>query len=191
MKIGFDEFWVNYPRKLEKKECKKEWAKIQPEHPVTGEEISEMGMVGFIVSAVQAQKLYRTKTPNKNHPDWIYPIRWLRRARWCDDIPSLSEQTRPSQVNLTKCACGALTEYTECESCYRNNSTWEDWNIYICYDVRPWKHKRVVVWKYMNWVKHNLKKTGDWKLPEESLDEWYTRCREKTLNSKWGKVIPQ
>lgn len=126
MKTGFNDFWPHYPKKIGKAQAKEKWAKMLSEHPVTGLEIAEKEMTEILIAAITAQKLYRKKTPEKKHPDWVYPERWIRYERWSDEIESISEGTKTTNVSRCECGQTATQQGGLCPRCWGRNHTDED-----------------------------------------------------------------
>lgn len=86
----FEEWWKLYPVKKEKQSCKLEYLKILKEQ---GKEFHNI-----LLTAINEQIDYRKRADAENEmrkndnkeliwlADWIYPIRWLKRRRWEDEI---------------------------------------------------------------------------------------------------------
>lgn len=72
-KVGFEDFWRAYPRRVAKKDALKAWQKISAEHH------------GRIMQAIEANK--RSEQWKKDGGQFIpYPATWLNGERWEDEI---------------------------------------------------------------------------------------------------------
>lgn len=73
-RASFDVFWSAYPKKRDKKEAEKLWAKLQP----------DKALVAIMVHAIEQAK--QTLDWRKERGQFIpYPTTWLNKRRWEDD----------------------------------------------------------------------------------------------------------
>jgi biotin operon repressor len=73
---AFDRFWSVYPKKVDKAEAQKVWAKLNPSKE----------LVEQIVAAVERQKLTR-QWLEENGRYVPNPTTWLNQQRWTDELP--------------------------------------------------------------------------------------------------------
>jgi len=82
---GFDEFWISYPRKVQKGEALKAWAKMKPD-------------LAEVLKALEWQK--RSPDWTKDDGQFIpYPASYLHGMRWTDEKPA----TQPQQRKFPSC----------------------------------------------------------------------------------------
>lgn len=99
----FQEFWLNYPRKLSKQDAKRVWAKIP---------IAELPAVMEGLERARHSDLWRERL--KEAPDGRYlpyPATWLRAGGWEDEyhITIPKQEQRPAQID--RCEVSGCTSY--------------------------------------------------------------------------------
>jgi len=80
---SFGRFWSAYPKKRDKKEAEKVWAKLQPDD----------ALVTVILNAIEQAK--QTPEWRKDRGQFIpYPTTWLNKRRWEDDysFPTIAQR---------------------------------------------------------------------------------------------------
>ena len=79
---GFDVFWNEYPKKVDKQNALKAWKKLKPDE----------AMLDKIISAIRSWK--DSEQWNKENGQYIpYPATWLNKRRWEDDLPEKKKQS--------------------------------------------------------------------------------------------------
>ena len=79
---GFDVFWNEYPKKVDKQNALKAWKKLKPDE----------AMLDKIISAIRSWK--DSEQWNKENGQYIpYPATWLNKRRWEDDLPGKKKQS--------------------------------------------------------------------------------------------------
>ena len=85
----FEIFWKAYPRGDEKKDAFGEWQKLNPD-----EKLRET-----ISNAVEQQK----KTGCLKDPQYApYAVRWLKKARWTDEVKGVDSPKKPTAAETLK-----------------------------------------------------------------------------------------
>ena len=76
--VGFEKFWIAYPRKVGKQLALKSWETLNPQN----------GQVELILQAVETQKTWHAWT--KDGGQFIpYPATWLNQRRWEDELVNI------------------------------------------------------------------------------------------------------
>ena len=83
----FDKFWLLYPIKREKKDVLVLWKKMLKSN--------KLPKVDILITAIQNQTEWRKNTTGEFRPDWKYPIRWLKKQCWEDEITQEPEIEAP------------------------------------------------------------------------------------------------
>ena len=83
----FDKFWLLYPIKREKKDVIVLWKKMLKSN--------KLPKVDILITAIQNQTEWRKNTTGEFRPDWKYPIRWLKKQCWEDEITQEPEIEAP------------------------------------------------------------------------------------------------
>jgi len=83
----FDKFWLLYPIKREKKDVIILWKKMLKSN--------KLPKVDILITAIQNQTEWRKNTTGEFRPDWKYPIRWLKKQCWEDEITQEPEIEAP------------------------------------------------------------------------------------------------
>ena len=83
----FDKFWLLYPIKREKKDVIVLWKKMLKSN--------KLPKVDILITAIQNQTEWRKNASGEFRPDWKYPIRWLKKQCWEDEITQEPEIEAP------------------------------------------------------------------------------------------------
>jgi len=83
----FDKFWLLYPIKREKKDVLVLWKKMLKSN--------KLPKVDILITAIQNQTEWRKNASGEFRPDWKYPIRWLKKQCWEDEITQEPEIEAP------------------------------------------------------------------------------------------------
>ena len=105
----FESFWKHYPKKVGKKAAFKEWRK---NHRPPLEELIRI-LMNQIKYKAEMKKMGKFEAP---FPD---PERWIKWARWEDEIPvTVGKPIQNAPIAMVKCSyCGVPYRVTEDHQC--------------------------------------------------------------------------
>lgn len=161
----FDRFWAAYPNKKSKGTARKAWDKIKPDEDLAWQ----------IVFAVDAQKKWRGREKKAGTfiPGWQYPATWLNAMAWLDELPSSQDIRARAQKGR------------RCDDCQ------EDASVYVGEKGYCARHYCQRFTDYREQLYEAAKRAHMLKRKDETLSDYYSRCREWSLTNKQkAKIKP-
>lgn len=157
----FDRFWQAYPNKKAKGAAKKSWDKIAPDDDLAFK----------IILAIDAQKRWRKRERDSNRfvPEWKHPATWLNQQCWLDEIPSASQVIQQSASRV-------------CNDCDKPAAIYVDQGGYCA------RHYRNRYLDNRDELYEKCKQIGMQKKADETLPQYYQRCKEWCLGQGYKKV---